>query len=94
MNMHLTAGWISILRTGTCWDEKKVKSLTKPLPLKNNKEAQTIEEPMILNTPCTEFDFTKMDDDRVITYAILHLEGAVEEADRRGLEYGGQRFKS
>ena len=49
---------------------------------------------MMLNTPCTEFDFTKMDDDRVITFAILHLEGAAEEADRRGLEYGGQRWKS
>ena len=48
----------------------------------------------MLNTPCTEFDFTKMDDDRVITFAILHLEGAAEEADGRGLEYGGQRSKS
>ena len=46
-----------------------------------------IEEPMMLNTPCTKFDFTKMDNDRVITFAILHLEGAAEEAQRRGLAY-------
>lgn len=50
-----------------------------------------IEEPMMLNTPCTKFDFTKMDNDRVITFALLNLEGAAEEAHRRGLDYGGQR---
>ncbi len=50
-----------------------------------------VEEPIMLNTPCTKFDFTKMDNDRVITFALLHLEGAAEEAHRRGLEFGGQR---
>jgi len=85
------AGWISILRIGNYWDEKKINSLTKPIPLKKSKEVQIIEEPMMLNTPCTKFDFTKMDDDRVVTFALLHLEGAAEEAHRRGLEYGGQR---
>ncbi len=84
-------GWINTLRNGTCWDEKRIKSLTKQLPLKKSEEVQMIEEPMMLNTPCTKFDFTKMDDDRVITFAILHLEGAAEEAHRRGLDYGGQR---
>ena len=81
------AGWISILRIGNYWDEKEINSLTKPIPLKNGKEVQIVEEPIMLNTPCTKFDFTKMDDDRVITFAILHLEGAAEEAQRRGLAY-------
>ena len=65
--------------------------MTKPIPLKNGKEVQIVEEPIMLNTPCTKFDFTKMDNDRVITFALLHLEGAAEEAHRRGLEFGGQR---
>ena len=27
MNMHLTAGWISILRIGTCWDEEVYREI-------------------------------------------------------------------
>ena len=84
-------GWTSILRIGTYCNEKEISSLTKPIPLKNGKEVQIVEEPIMLNTPCTKFDFTKMDNDRVITFALLHLEGAAEEAHRRGLKYGGQR---
>ncbi len=50
-----------------------------------------IEEPIMLNMPCIKFDFAKMDNDRVIAFAILQLEGAAEEVQRRGLEYSGQR---
>ena len=52
-----------------------------------------VEEPMMLNTPCTKFDFTKMDDDRVITFALLHLEGAAEEANRRGLKFSAKEIR-
>ena len=48
-----------------------------------------VEEPIMLNTPVTKFGFTKMDNDRVIIFAILHLEGAEEEAQKCGLEYSG-----
>ena len=46
-----------------------------------------VEEPMLLNTPCTKFDFTKIEDDYLITFAIANMEGAAEEAQRRGLGY-------
>ena len=46
-----------------------------------------VEEPVMLNTPCTKFDFTKMDNDTVITFALTKMEGAAEEAQRRGLGY-------
>jgi hypothetical protein len=46
-----------------------------------------VEEPMILNTPCTKFDFSKMEQDYLITFAIAGMEGAAEEAQRRGLGY-------
>ena len=46
-----------------------------------------VEEPILLNTPCTKFDFSKMDDDTVITFALTQMEGAAEEAQRRGLGY-------
>jgi len=46
-----------------------------------------VEEPLILNTPCTKFDFTKIDKDYLITFAIAEMEGAAEEAQRRGLGY-------
>jgi len=49
-----------------------------------------VEEPIILNTPCTKFDFTKIDKDYLITFAIAGMEGAAEEAQRRGLEYMGK----
>ena len=46
-----------------------------------------VEEPMMLSKPCTEFDFTKMADEYVITFAISQMEGAAAEAQRRGLVY-------
>ena len=46
-----------------------------------------VEEPMMLSKPCTEFDFSKMEDEYVITFAIAQMEGAAEEAQRRGLGY-------
>ena len=46
-----------------------------------------VEEPMILNTPCTKFDFSKMEQDYLITFAIAGMEGAAEEAQKRGLGY-------
>ena len=46
-----------------------------------------VEEAMPLNTPCTKFDFSKMDDDTVITFALTQMEGAAEEAQKRGLGY-------
>ena len=46
-----------------------------------------VEEPMLLNTPCTKFDFTKMEDQYVVTFAIAQMEGAAEEAQKRGLGY-------
>ena len=46
-----------------------------------------VEEPMLLNTPCTKFDFTKIEDEYVVTFAIAQMEGAAEEAQRRGLGY-------
>jgi hypothetical protein len=46
-----------------------------------------VEEPMLLNTPCTKFDFSKIEDDYLITFAIAQMEGAAEEAQKRGLGY-------
>ena len=46
-----------------------------------------VEEELPLTTPCTKFDFTKMDNDKVVTFAILQMEGAAEEAQKRGLGY-------
>ena len=46
-----------------------------------------VEEPIMLNTPCTKFDFSKIEDDYLITFAIAQMEGAAEEAQRRGLGY-------
>jgi hypothetical protein len=46
-----------------------------------------VEEPMMLSKPCTEIDFTKLEDEYVITFAIAQMEGAAEEAQRRGLGY-------
>jgi len=46
-----------------------------------------VEEPILLNTPCTKFDFTNMDNDTVITFALTQMEGAAEEAQKRGLGY-------
>jgi hypothetical protein len=46
-----------------------------------------VDEPIVLNTPCTKFDFSKMEKDYLITFAIAGMEGAAEEAQRRGLGY-------
>ena len=46
-----------------------------------------VEEPIVLNTPCTKFDFSKIEDDYLITFAIAKMEGAAEEAQKRGLGY-------
>jgi hypothetical protein len=46
-----------------------------------------VEDAMPLNTPCTKFDFSKIDKDYLITFAIAGMEGAAEEAQRRGLGY-------
>ena len=46
-----------------------------------------VEEPIMLNTPCTKFDFSKIDNDYLITFAIAKMEGAAEEAQKRGLGY-------
>jgi hypothetical protein len=46
-----------------------------------------VEEPMMLSKPCTEIDFTNLEDEYVITFAIAQMEGAAEEAQRRGLGY-------
>jgi len=46
-----------------------------------------VEDGMLLNTPCTKFDFTNIDDDYLITFALTQMEGAAEEAQRRGLGY-------
>ena len=46
-----------------------------------------VEETVILSTPCTKFDFSKMEQDYLITFAIAGMEGAAEEAQKRGLGY-------
>ena len=46
-----------------------------------------VEDAMPLNTPCTKFDFSKIDKDYLITFAIAGMEGAAEEAQKRGLGY-------
>jgi hypothetical protein len=46
-----------------------------------------VEEELPLTTPCTKFDFSKMDKDSLITFAITGMEGAAEEAQKRGLGY-------
>lgn len=44
-----------------------------------------VEEPVAMSQPCTKFDFRLLDKDYLLYLAIVEVEGAAEEAQRRGL---------